>query len=551
MSAIHRAPGSVVTALSPTQRRVVFATVLGTALEWYDFYLFVVLAPVVGATFFAPLDPGAQSFLALLAFVAGFAVRPLGALLFGSLADRVGRKRVFLLSVVGMGGATCAVGLLPGWASWGLAAPLALVALRMVQGVSIGGEYGAAAAYMAEHAPPASRGRYTAWLQTTATLGLLGALGIEFALRAVLGDRGFEEWGWRVAFLLSMMLMPLSIWVRLRLRESPSFERMRAGGRRSSAPVLEAVATPRLAGRGVLALFGLTAGQAVLWYTGQLYALYFLQTAAGVAAADAAAMLAVALLLGLPLFVGFGALSDRAGRRPLVIGGCLAAAILYVPVFGALIDHANPALREAQHRAPIVVHADPAGCRFQFDPVGLDAAAAGPCDVARRYLAARGLSYEREAAPAGEPVTVSIGARRVSAADVPAGDAVALRGRIDGALRLEGYPSRADPDRIDRVTVVALLWVLVALAASVYGPIAATLAELFPTRVRCTAIALPYHLGNGWFGGFLPAIAVASVAARGEALAGLGYPIAVALTTAVVAAFWLPETRGRDLDRIE
>ncbi len=550
MSAVQRASGAAGPALSPTQRRVVFATVLGTALEWYDFYLFVVLAPVVGAQFFAPLEAGAQSFLALLAFLAGFAVRPLGALLFGSLADRVGRKRVFLVTVVAMGGATCAVGLLPGWASWGLAAPVALVVLRMVQGVAIGGEYGAAAAYMAEHAPGEARGRFTAWLQTTATLGLLGALGIEFALRGVLGDRGFEEWGWRVPFLLSMLLMPLSIWVRLRLRESPAFERMRAARRQSPAPVLEAVATPRLAARGALALFGLTAGQAVLWYTAQLYALFFLRTAAGVSTHDAAAMLAIALLLALPAFVGFGRLSDRIGRRPLVIGGCLAASVLYVPVFGALIGYANPGLREAQHRAPIVVHADPAACRFQFDPVGLDRQA-GPCDVARRYLAARGLSHQREAVPSGEAVVVSVGRRRVSSGDVPPGDADALRERIDGALRLEGYPSRADPDRIDRLAVVALLWALVVIAAAVYAPVAATLAELFPTRIRCTAMALPYHLGNGWFGGFLPAIAVASVAARGEALAGLGFPIAVALATAVVAAFWLPETRGRDLERVE
>ena len=550
MSAVRRGRGTVPTALSPTQRRVVFATVLGTALEWYDFYLFVVLAPVVGARFFAPLDPGAQSFLALLAFVAGFAVRPLGALLFGSLADRLGRRRVFLATVLAMGGATCAVGLLPGWASWGIAAPLALVALRMVQGLAIGGEYGAAAAYMAEHAPAAARGRYTAWLQTTPTLGLLGALSVEFALRGVLGDRGFEEWGWRVPFLLSMLLLPLSVWVRLRLHESPAFERLRAARRLSPAPVLEAVASPRLAGRGLLALFGLTAGQAVLWYTAQLYALYFLQTAAGVSVRDAAAMLAVALVLGLPAFLAFGRWSDRIGRRPLVIGGCLVGAIAYVPLFGALIGHANPALREAQQRAPIVVHADPAACRFQFDPVGLSDDA-GPCDVARRYLAARGLGHEREATAPGEPVVVSIGARRVSSADVPPGDDAALRERIDGALRLEGYPSRADPDRIDRTAVIALLWVLVVVAAAVYAPVAATLAELFPTRVRCTAIALPYHLGNGWFGGFLPAIAVASVAARGEALAGLGFPVAVALLTAVVATFALPETRGRDLERVE
>ncbi|HMS79955.1 MAG TPA: MFS transporter [Burkholderiaceae bacterium] len=536
--------------LSPVQRRVAFATVLGTTLEWYDFYLFVVLAPVVGAQFFAPLDPGTRSLLALLAFVAGFAVRPLGALLFGSLADRVGRKRVFVLTVIAMGGATCAVGLLPGWASWGLAAPVALVALRMVQGVAIGGEYAAAAAYMAEHAPPQARGRYTAWLQTTATLGLLAALGIEFALRGALGERGFEEWGWRVPFLMSMLLLPLSIWARLRLRESPAFERLRTSGRVSRAPVLEAVATPRRFARGLLALFGLTAGQAVLWYTAQLYALFFLQTAAGVSARDAATMLAVALVFALPAFVGLGALSDRIGRRAPVIGGCLLASILYVPVFGALIAHANPGLREAQHRAPIVVHADPAACRFQFDPIGLGTGA-GPCDVVRRHLASRGLDYEREALAPGEPTGVSVGGRRVSTRDVPPGDAVALRQRLDGALQLEGYPSRADPERIDRPAVIALLWVLVVLAAAVYAPVAATLAELFPTRLRCTAIALPYHLGNGWFGGFLPAIAVASVAAHGEALAGLGYPIAVAPATAAIAALWLPETRGRDLERVD
>ncbi|RPH40068.1 MAG: MFS transporter [Burkholderiales bacterium] len=550
MSAVRGASQVAGRRLTPGQRRVVFASVLGTALEWYDFYLFVVLAPVVGAHFFAPLDPAARTVLTLLAFVAGFAVRPIGALLFGGLADRFGRKRVFLVTVIAMGGSTCAVGMLPGWAALGLAAPVMLVALRLLQGLAIGGEYGAAAAFMAEHAPRDARGAFTGWLQTTATLGLLAALAVEQGLRGALGDRGFEDWGWRVPFLMSVLLLPLSIWVRLRLRESPTFERLRLAGRLSARPLAETFGERRLLGRTALALFGLTAGQAVLWYTGQLYALTYLQTAAGVAASDAAALMALALLLALPCFVAFGRLSDRVGRRPLIIGGCLLAAGLYVPIFDALLVAANPAHGEAQRRAPIVVHADPAGCRLQFDPIGLGREA-GPCDVVRRHLARRGLSYEREALPAGAPVSVTVGERSVSAADVAPGDAEALRMRIDGALQIEGHPPRADPDRIQRGPVVALLWVLVAIAAMVYGPVAATLAELFPTRVRCTAIALPYHLGNGWFGGFLPAIAAASVAARGEALAGLGFPITVALVTAIVAIVALPETRGRDLERID
>jgi MFS family permease len=545
----------VTTAIAPArwsaaQRRVVFASVFGTALEWYDFYLFVVLAPAVGAHFFAPLDAGLRTVVTLLAFVAAFAVRPFGALLFGALADRIGRKGVFVFTVVAMGGSTCAVGLLPGWDTLGLAAPLLLVALRMVQGLAIGGEYGAAAAFMAEHAPPRARGAYTAWLQTTATLGLLAALSVEQGLRAVLGDRGFEDWGWRVPFLMSVLLLPLSIWVRLRLRESPIFERLRAAHGVSPAPVADALGDGRLLRRAVLVLFGLTAGQAVLWYTGQLYALGFLQTAAGVGTTHSASLMATALLLALPTFLLFGHLSDRIGRRPLVIGGCLLAAALYVPIFDALIDAANPAHGEAQRRAPIVVHADPADCLLQFDPLGI-AGDAGPCDVVRRHLARRGLSYEREPLPEGQPVSIMVGERTVSLDDLAPGDAAGLRARLDGALRIEGYPDRADPDRVCGPKVVALLWVLVALAAMVYAPVAAALSELFPTRVRCTAMALPYHLGNGWFGGFLPAIAAASVAARGEALAGLGFPITVALVTAVVALVALPETRGRDLERVE
>jgi MFS family permease len=550
MSALgHDAPASA-GALSFSQRRVVFATVLGTAIEWYDFYLFVVLAPVVGAHFFSPLSEGGRTLTALLAFVAGFAVRPIGALLFGSLADRLGRQRVFVLTVVAMGGSTCAVGVLPGWQTLGLAAPLLLVALRMVQGLAIGGEYGAAASYLAEHAPKRGRGAFTAWLQGTASLGLLAAIAIELGLRSMLGNPGFEDWGWRVPFLMSVMLLPLSIWVRMRLRESPEFERLRVAGRLSRSPLADALGDRRLLGRAALALVGLTAGQAVLWYTGQLYALAFLQTAAGVAPAQAAAMMALALLLGLPTFVLFGRLSDRIGRRPLVIGGCLLAAGLYVPIFDALIVAANPAHDAAQRRAPIVVHADPADCLLQFDPLGI-VGDASRCDIVRRYLARRGLSHEREPLAAGEPLQVSVGGRGVPLDDVPPGDADGLRARLDGTLRLEGYPNRADPQHIGRFAVVALLWSLIAIAAMVYAPVAATLAELFPTRVRCTAMALPYHLGNGWFGGFLPAIAAASVAARGEALAGLGFPITVALATAVIALVALPETRGRDLDRID
>jgi MFS family permease len=550
VSIVHDAPAATDERLTPGQRRVVIGTVVGTALEWYDFYLFVALAPVVGAHFFAPLAPGERTLLVLVAFVAGFAVRPIGALAFGALADRVGRKHVFLATVVAMGGSTCAIGLLPGWETWGLAAAVLLVVLRMVQGLAIGGEYGAAAAFMAEHAPRGARGAFTGWLQTTATLGLLGAMSIDLGLRAVLGDRGFEEWGWRVPFLMSMVLLPLSVWVRLRLRESPTFERMRLAGRVSPRPLAEALGRRRTVWKMVAALLGLTAGQAVLWYTGQLYALSFLQTAAGVAPRDATAMMAISLALALPLFVAFGVLSDRVGRRPLVVVGCLLAVALYVPLFDALLRFANPAHDEAQRRAPITVHADPAGCVMQLDPLGL-VGAATPCDVVRRHLAARGLSYERIDGMPGEPVLLQVGGREVSSADVDAGDAAALRTRIDGALRLAGYPSRADPERIARPAVIGLLWVLVAIAALVYAPVAAALTELFPTRVRCTAIALPYHLGNGWFGGFLPVIATATVAARGEALAGLGYPIAVALMTAVLAILVLPETRGRDLERVD
>ena len=530
---------------------MVFATVFGTALEWYDFYLFVVLAPAVGAQFFAPLDAGVRTLVTLLAFVAAFAVRPIGALIFGAIADRIGRKRVFVYTVLAMGGSTCAVGLLPGWEMLGVAAPLLLVALRMLQGLAIGGEYGAAASYMAEHAPAGARGRYTAWLQTTATLGLLAALLVEQGLRAVLGDRGFADWGWRIPFLMSVLLLPLSIWVRLRLPESPRFEALRAGERLSASPLREVLGVATRRRVLLVALFGVTAGQAVLWYTGQLYALSFLQTAAGVEAADAQAMMTVALAFALPTFLVFGALSDRIGRRPLVIGGCLLAAALYVPIFDALIAAANPAHGEAQRRAPIRLLADAAQCRLQFDPVGVTAPAT-VCDQVRRQLAQQGLSYAREALPEGAPLQLIIGDRELTlSGPVQRETEAAVRRQIDRLLEEAGYPTQADPARIDRGQVTALLWLLVVLAGIVYAPVAALLTELFPTRIRCTAIALPYHLGNGWFGGFLPAIAAASVAARGEALAGLGYPIAVALATALIALIALPETRGRDLDRID
>jgi MFS family permease len=528
---------------------VILASSLGTVFEWYDFYLYGSLAAIISRQFFTGVNETAGFIFALLAFAAGFAVRPFGAVVFGRLGDLVGRKHTFLVTIVLMGVSTFAVGLLPGYATLGLAAPVLLVLLRLAQGLALGGEYGGAATYVAEHAPAGRRGYVTAWIQTTATLGLLLSLLVILGCRRALGDTAFEAWGWRIPFLLSVVLLAISTWIRLSLDESPLFRQMKAEGAQSKAPVREAFGSWPNLRLVLLALFGLTAGQAVVWYTGQFYALFFLTQTLRVEAQAANLMVAAALLIGTPGFILFGWLSDRVGRKPVILTGCLLAAFTFFPLFRALTAAANPALARAQATAPVVVTAERARCAVQFNPVGT-AHFTAPCDVAASALVRRGVPY-RVADGADPGATVTVGAAAVPAYDAARAGTDTARARfeagLDDALRAAGYPRAADPAAVATGRVVAILVALVLLVTMVYGPIAAALVELFPTRIRYTAMSLPYHVGNGWFGGFLPSIAFAVVAATGDIYAGLWYPVAIAALTAVVGAVWLPESKDATL----
>jgi len=531
-------------------RRVIFASSLGTMFEWYDFYLYGSLAAVISRQFFSGVNPTAAFIFALLAFAAGFAVRPFGALVFGRLGDLVGRKYTFLITIVIMGLSTSAVGFLPTYASIGLAAPVILVVLRMLQGLALGGEYGGAATYVAEHAPAGKRGAYTSWIQTTATLGLLLSLLVILAARTALGTERFDAWGWRIPFLLSVVLLAISVWIRLALEESPLFQAMREEGRLSKAPLTESFARWDNARLVLLALFGLTAGQAVVWYTGQFYTLFFLTQTLKVDLQTANILLAIALVLGAPLFVVVGALSDRVGRKPLIMLGCLLAALTYFPVFRLITHYANPALEAAQRSAPVVVAAAPAGCSVQFNPVGTSKFTS-PCDVAKAALVKRGVPYANEAVASEHDVMVRIGKTAIPSYDATAPDAKTRASAFDAALSsalgAAGYPASADPARIDKPRVVLLLWLLVVYVTLVYGPIAAMLVEMFPTSIRYTSMSLPYHIGNGWFGGFLPTIAFAIVAATGDIYAGLRYPVAIAVITLVIGSLFVRETKDTDI----
>ena len=525
-------------------RKVIVASSLGALFEWYDFYLYGALAPIIAQQFFAPLEPRPALAFALLAFAAGFFVRPLGALLFGRLGDLLGRKYTFLVTLLLMGTATFVVGLLPAHASIGVAAPVALFVLRLLQGLAIGGEYGGVVTYVAEHAPPGRRGWYTGWIQTTATLGLLLALLVIDGVRGLLGAAAFAEWGWRLPFLLSLVLVVIGVWVRLALKESPAFRRIKQAGRSARRPLAEAFGRWGNGRLVLLALFGLVAGQAVVWYTGQFQALYFLTLQLRVDETTASLLVAAALALGAPLFVAFGALSDRIGRKPIILGGCLLAALGYFSLFEALAEAANPALVQAQASVAVKLAAAPHECRFAFDPIGA-VRSQRPCDVARRHLAERSVRYVSEAASG--PVQVSIDGRIVEVKGEDAAGEEASRRALDAALDAAGYPARADPARIDRPRVVGLLWLLMVLVAMVYGPIAAMLVEMFPTRVRCSSVSLPYHIGNGWFGGFLPATAFVIVVETGDMYNGLWYPIVVALMTFVVGMLFVRETKDVDI----
>jgi sugar transport protein len=535
---------------------VIGASSLGTVFEWYDFYLYGLLAAVISAQFFSGVNEITGFIFALAAFAAGFAVRPFGALVFGRLGDLVGRKHTFLVTMSIMGGATFLVGLLPNYASVGVAAPVALVVLRLLQGLALGGEYGGAATYVAEHAPPGKRGLYTSWIQTTATLGLFAALLVVIGTRTLIGEDAFKVWGWRIPFLVSLLLLIVSLWIRMQLEESPVFTSMKSLGTTSKAPLSEAFGRWSNLRIVLICLLGAVMGQAVVWYTGQFYALFFLERMLRVDGATTNILTAIALALATPAFIFFGWLSDRIGRKPIILAGCLLALLTYFPLFQALTRYANPALYAAQAAAPVTVIADPKQCSFQFDPIGKNKFDSTSCDIAKSFLAKAGVAYQRVDAPSGTVAQIRSGATTLTAPDprVVTGAErkaaiTAFQSAAKSALSAVGYPDKADPARIDKPAVILILFILVFYVTMVYGPIAALLVELFPARIRYSAMSLPYHIGNGWFGGFLPTTAFAMVAATGDIYYGLWYPIVVAGATLVVGLFFLPETFKRRIDQ--
>jgi MFS family permease len=534
---------------------IIGASSLGTVFEWYDFYLYGLLAAVISAQFFSGVNDTTGFIFALAAFAAGFAVRPFGALVFGRLGDLVGRKHTFLITMSIMGGATFAVGLLPNYATAGVAAPVLLIALRLLQGLALGGEYGGAATYVAEHAPPGKRGFFTSWIQTTATLGLFAALLVVIGTRTYVGEDAFKVWGWRIPFLVSILLLAVSLWIRMQLSESPVFLKMKNQGTTSKAPLKEAFGQWRNLKIVLIALLGGVMGQAVVWYTGQFYALFFLERMLRVDGATTNILTAIALVLATPGFVFFGWLSDKIGRKPIILAGCLLAIVTYFPLFESLTRYANPALYKAQAAAPVSVYADPGQCSFQFDPIGKNKFDSTSCDIAKSYLAKAGVSYSRIDAPSGAVAEIRSGSTTLTAPDprVLTGkdrkDAIAkFQGATKSALAAAGYPDKADPATINKPRVVLILFILVLYVTMVYGPIAAMLVELFPARIRYSAMSLPYHIGNGWFGGFLPTTAFAMVAATGDIYYGLWYPIVIAGATLVIGLFFLPETFKRNVD---
>src|SRR5580658_6492236 len=543
------------TATAQSNWLVIGASSLGTVFEWYDFYLYGLLVSILTSQFFSGVNEITRFIFALPTFAAGFAVRPFGGPGFGRLGDLGGRKHTFLITMSIMGVATFAVGLLPSYASAGLFAPIALVLLRLLQGLALGGEYGGAATYVAEHAPAGKRGQYTSWIQTTATLGLFAALLVVIGVRTEMGEEAFKSWGWRIPFLASLLLLAVSLWIRMKLDESPVFTRMKRAGTTSKAPLSEAFGRWGNLKIVLIALLGAVMGQAVVWYCGQFYALFFLERILRVDGATTNILTALALALATPAFVFFGWLSDRIGRKPIILAGCLLAVFTYFPLFHALTLYANPALAAAQARAPVSVVADPGQCSIQFDPIGKNKFDTTSCDIAKSFLAKAGVSYQRLDAPpgsiaqikAGETTLTAPDPRQISGAERKAAIAE-FQGAAKKALTAVGYPDKADPANINKPMVVLILFVLVLYVTMVYGPIAALLVELFPARIRYSAMSLPYHIGNGWFGGFLPTTAFAMVAATGNIYYGLWYPIVVCGATVVIGLFFLPETFKRSID---
>jgi MFS family permease len=535
--------------MTSEERMVIFASSLGTVFEWYDFYIYGTLAPILAAQFFSGVNPTAAFIFTLLAFAAGFAVRPFGALFFGRLGDLVGRKYTFIITMTLMGVGTFFIGLLPSYASVGIIAPIILIGLRLAQGLALGGEYGGAAIYVCEHAPRNKRGFYTSWIQTTATLGLFMALLLVLGIRTSAGESAFVGksdvfWAaWRIPFLLSAVLLAVSIWIRLRLNESSVFQKMKAEGKGSKRPLTEAFGNWANLKIAILALFGATAGEAVIWYGGQFYALFFLTQTLKVPAVNAQIMIAIGLLLGTPFFIVFGWLSDKIGRKPIILAGFALGVITYFPIFQGITHFANPKLEAALASAPVTVVADPSECSFQFNPVGT-AKFTSSCDIAKSALVARSVNYQNVEAPKGTKAVVKVGDQTI-ATDTPNFAQV-----IGQAITAHGYPASANPADINYVMTVILLTILVIYVTLVYAPIAAWLVELFPTRIRYSGLSLPYHIGNGWFGGFLPATVFAIVAATGNIYSGLWYPIVVAAVSFVVGLIFLPETKDRDITQM-
>jgi MFS family permease len=521
------------------ERKIIIASSLGTVFEWYDFFLYGAMAAVISKQFFAGVNDTTAFIFALLAFAAGFIVRPFGALVFGRLGDMIGRKYTFLATIIIMGLSTFAVGLLPGYASIGIAAPIILIALRMLQGLALGGEYGGAATYVAEHAPAGKRGLHTGWIQSTATLGLLLSLIVVLASRYISGD-GFDAWGWRIPFLLSIILVAVSTWIRLSLHESPSFVKMKTEGKLSKSPIRDSFLVWSNLRIVLIALFSVNAGQAVTFYTAQFYVLFFLTQMLKVDPTLANLLLIISMLIAAPFFVFFGWLSDKIGRKKIILTGLLLATVLYFPLFKMLSHYANPQIDTASQQSPIVVIADPATCTFQFDPVG-KARFDSPCDKVKTFLIKQGLPYTAESAPAGSPVSTKVGNDVVSGFD---------EAKLVSAVTSAGYPSRADSSLVNKPMVVLLIVALVLIATMAYGPLAALLVELFPTRIRYTSMSLPFHIGNGWFGGLLPTISFVLVVYTGDIFYGLWYPVLITGISVVCNFLFLKETKDVDIDNV-